>query len=96
MIKSVKIIQSGNDYIDEIKNIGISSIAFKSSSINTNSIFVLENTFQKRGGPPKHVHYEQDEWFYCIEGVFIFEIGNEKFKLETGDSILGPKKVPHV
>ena len=30
-----------------------------------------------------------------MEGEFIFEIGQERFTLKPGDSLLGPRKVPH-
>ena len=42
------------------------------------------------------MHYDQDEWFYAIEGEFIFEIGQERFALKPGYSLLGPRLVPHV
>jgi len=58
--------------------------------------FVLENSFHAKGGPPRHRHLAQDEWFYCIDGVFLFEIGKERFTLGPGESILGPRGVPHV
>jgi uncharacterized cupin superfamily protein len=47
-------------------------------------------------GPARHLHYEQDEWFYVLEGDFEFEIGADKFTLSPGDSLLAPRKVPHV
>ena len=28
-----------------------------------------------KGGPPRHVHFEQDEWFYVIKGDYVFEVG---------------------
>jgi mannose-6-phosphate isomerase-like protein (cupin superfamily) len=49
-----------------------------------------------RGGPPRHLHHAQDEWFYCLEGEFAFEVGEQKFTLRTGDSLFAPRKVPHV
>lgn len=27
--------------------------------------FILESTFLAKGGPARHLHYDQDEWFYC-------------------------------
>jgi quercetin 2,3-dioxygenase len=42
------------------------------------------------------LHYEQDEWFYAVEGEFIIELGQEKFRLNPGDSLLAPRMVPHV
>lgn len=46
-------------------------------------------------GPPLHVHFEQDEWFYVLEGQFHFQIGDARFTAGPGDSIFGPRNVPH-
>jgi len=34
------------------------------------------------GGPPKHYHEEQDEWFYCLAGEYVVEIGEQRFRLD--------------
>ena len=57
---------------------------------------MLENTFHTKGGPARHLHYEQDEWFYCVEGEFVIEVGQERMTLSPGDSVFAPRKVPHV
>jgi quercetin dioxygenase-like cupin family protein len=33
---------------------------------------------------------------YPLKGEFIFEVGDEKFRLKSGDSLFAPRKVPHV
>jgi len=49
-----------------------------------------------RGGyVPRHVHFEQDEWFYAINGEFAVEVGGEMFRLHAGDLVFGPRNVPH-
>ena len=58
--------------------------------------FILENTFLATGGPARHLHDEQDEWFYVLEGEFPFEVGAERFRLQPGDALLTPRRVPHV
>ena len=58
-------------------------------------LFIIENLNETKGGPPRHLHYEQEEWFYAIEGVYLLEIGDELFDLGPGDSILSPRKIPH-
>jgi quercetin 2,3-dioxygenase len=42
------------------------------------------------------LHHDQDEWFYCVEGEFIIEVGQERLPLHPGDSLFAPRKVPHV
>ena len=47
-------------------------------------------------GPPRHLHYDQDEWFYVVEGEFVIEVGQERFDMKPGDSLLAPRQAPHV
>lgn len=46
-------------------------------------------------GPPLHIHPDQDETFFIIDGEFLFQIGNEKIKVGKGEVVFGPRKVPH-
>jgi mannose-6-phosphate isomerase-like protein (cupin superfamily) len=89
-------VAAGEDQFGEHRGLGVSSIAFKVSSQDPNGLLILENTFHQKGGPARHMHHDQDEWFYVVEGEFVIEIGQEKFMLNPGDSILAPRKVPHV
>ena len=58
-------------------------------------MFAFESTRIVKGGPPLHFHYEQDEWFYILQGEFLFKIGDEIFTAKAGDSLFGPRMVPH-
>jgi mannose-6-phosphate isomerase-like protein (cupin superfamily) len=58
-------------------------------------MFAFESTRMVNGGPPLHYHYTQDEWFYILEGSFTFRIGDEMFEAKAGDSLFGPRMVPH-
>ncbi len=44
---------------------------------------------------PLHVHHEQDEWFWVLEGNFVFEVGGESYRLSPGASLLAPRQLPH-
>lgn len=57
---------------------------------------MIENTNRAKGGPARHLHVEQDELFYVLEGEYLIEVGQERFNLKPGDSLLAPRKVPHV
>jgi mannose-6-phosphate isomerase-like protein (cupin superfamily) len=87
---------AGEDRYGERRGLGISQIAFKVTPAESSGVLVLENTFHAPGGPARHLHYEQDEWFYIAEGEFVMEIGWERYALQPGDSILGPARTPHV
>jgi uncharacterized cupin superfamily protein len=41
------------------------------------------------------VHHQQEEWFYVVEGSYVFQIGEEKFRVAEGDCVLAPREVPH-
>ena len=34
--------------------------------------------------PSKHYHEEPDEWFYCLGGEYVVEIGDQRFRLGLG------------
>ena len=86
---------AGEDQYGEHRGLGVSAIQFKLSSQGNDGLLIIENTFHKKGGPARHVHHEQDEWFYAVEGEFIIEVGQERFRFNPGDSLLAPRKVPH-
>lgn len=58
-------------------------------------MYIFESVRNKKGGPPLHIHYEQDEWWYILEGEFLFKVGDETFTAKKGDSVFGPRMVPH-
>jgi mannose-6-phosphate isomerase-like protein (cupin superfamily) len=59
------------------------------------AFFVMEHNTHNKGGPPRHLHHDDDEWFYVIEGEYLIEIASQRHRLTSGDSIVGPRKVPH-
>jgi len=68
----------------------------KVSGKDTNGdLFVFESIRSNEGGPPLHYHYEQDEWWYVLQGEFLFKIGEESFTAKAGDSVFGPRMIPH-
>lgn len=90
------LVRAGEDRFGEHRGLGISAISFKITSPGGSGLLALENSFHAPGGPARHLHHEQDEWFYVLEGNFSFEIGEQKFSLQPGDSLFAPRKVPHV
>lgn len=89
-------VPAGADQFAEVRGLGISVIAFKLTPPTPDGLFVIENTFHHKGGPARHLHHEQDEWFYAVEGEFVIEIGAQRLQLNAGDSVLAPRRVPHV
>ena len=88
---------AGQDRFDEHKGLGISTIDIKVSAQDTaGGVLVIENTNRAKGGPARHLHVDQDEHFYVLEGEYLIVVGQERFTLKAGDSLLAPRKVPHV
>jgi quercetin dioxygenase-like cupin family protein len=91
-------VSAGEDRLGEHHTIGVSTTAYKVLTTDSScALFLFEhrNAAGKRGGPPRHLHNNEDEWFYVIEGQYIAEVGSTRVELKPGDSILGPREVPH-
>jgi quercetin dioxygenase-like cupin family protein len=68
----------------------------KISGADTNGEYgLLEVTVRKGEGSPWHIHPEEDEWFYVLEGEFTVYVGEQRLALSVGAFAFGPKGVPH-
>jgi len=65
----------------KMKGITLNNLDIKISGTDTeNDLAVFEQTgLTPNGGPPLHIHPFQDEWFYVIEGEYLFQIGDDKY-----------------
>lgn len=90
-------VAAGKDRANQPVSMGFSTLGFKVSGQQTNGeLFLMEHVgLAKGGGPPRHLHHEQEEWFYVLEGEVVAEVGGERFRLKKGDSVFAPRKVPH-
>lgn len=71
-------------------------LATKVASRDTGGAFyAFQHADMAKGGPPRHVHHDQDEWFYVVAGEFVAEVGDERFTLRPGDSLYAPRAIPH-
>ena len=52
--------------------------------------------FTCNAGGPKHLHHDQDEWIYVVDGEFEFHVGEKQFRAGPGESVFIPRKVAHV
>lgn len=97
MEQGARIPARGDRFEQRRKIFGSMSIDYKVSGSDTDGdLFVIQNTNDARDGPPRHLHHEQEEWFYVVEGEYLAEIGDERYRLGPGDSIFAPRRVPHV
>ena len=89
------VVAAGEDRFGEIRGlVGINTLDFKVSAQDSQALFILEIINHTKGGPARHLHYEQDEWFYVVEGMYVFEAGEESLPPETGRLAAGPEKGP--
>jgi mannose-6-phosphate isomerase-like protein (cupin superfamily) len=81
---------------DEREVFGSRVIDVKVSAQDTNGgLCVTEIIDAEKGGPARHLHHEQEEWFYVVEGEYAIEVGEERYELGPGDSVLAPRQVAH-
>lgn len=87
----------GEDRLGRSRSVfGVMPFAIKVSSRDSGGAsLVIEQANAYRGGPPRHLHHDQDEWFYVVEGEYVISIGEETHRLMPGDSVLAPRRVPH-
>jgi quercetin dioxygenase-like cupin family protein len=46
-------------------------------------------------GPPRHVHRNEDETFYILEGEVTAVVGDERIDLRAGDYVFAPRGIAH-
>jgi quercetin dioxygenase-like cupin family protein len=69
---------------------------FLASGEQTNNLFSLMYIEVHKGNePPAHVHQNEDESYYILEGAIRFWVGNEIIDAKAGDFIHLPKGIPH-
>ena len=91
------VIKAGKDRFNESTKIGgMNPVDLKVSASDTNGMLsISEYTGYTKGGPPLHIHPNQDEVFIVVEGEHLFQVGDEQHHLFPGDSIFLPRGVPH-
>jgi quercetin dioxygenase-like cupin family protein len=71
-------------------------VTIKSSTESTAGRVGVTETLAPRGtGSPLHVHHNEDEWFYVIEGELTFWVGGQVIPAPAGSFVYGPREVPH-
>jgi len=81
----------------KMKGVTLNVLDIKISSKDTDGELAVfeQNGFTPKGGPPLHIHLYQDEFFYIIEGEYLFQVADEKYQMKSGDTIFLPRNIPH-
>ena len=97
--KGSKVISGGtrNGEHFSMKGVTANTLDLKIGSADTDGgMAVFEQIGRSpNGGPPLHIHPEQDEFFHVLEGEYHFRVGEEQFPASVGDTIFLPRGVPH-
>ncbi len=71
-------------------------LTFKAQGAETGgSLTAFEIIASPGEGPPLHVHADEDEVLYVVEGELRFKLGDEVFPGSTGTFVFVPRGVPH-
>jgi len=90
-----KVARNGDRYAAP-RDVGIGTLSIKVTTADSNgALLVGEIAHHAKGGPPRHLHRDQDEWFFVTEGEYIVEIGDQRYRLGPGESAFGPRGIPH-
>ncbi len=66
------------------------------SSRDTGGAFaVFEGQTRPMHGPPLHRHRDQDEWWYIVEGEYLFEVDGQEIYAHAGDTVFAPRGSSH-
>lgn len=58
-------------------------------------MMLTEQTAPRGSGSPLHVHHNEDEWFYVLEGELTLWVAGETIVAPAGSFVFGPCDVPH-
>jgi mannose-6-phosphate isomerase-like protein (cupin superfamily) len=92
----VQVVGEGEGCDGHPHSLGFSSIGFKVTTCQTGGgLFLIEHMHLGPGGPPLHLHWNQEEYFYVMEGAVAFQVGDKRVELNPGESVLAPRRIPH-
>ena len=71
-------------------------ITVKTAGAETGDAFAQVETDDPRGaGVPRHVHHNEDETFYILEGEVTFLVDGERIDVGAGDFLFALRDIPH-
>jgi len=65
-----------------------------STQLSPDGLSVLESRAPRSDSPPLHVH-DEDEIWHVLDGEMLIRVGDIDHNVTAGQSLLGPRGVPH-
>jgi quercetin dioxygenase-like cupin family protein len=65
------------------------------SEASEGEVMLIQFHGKAGGEPPLHVHTQEDEFFYILDGSFVFESGGVQMQAKPGTFVWFPKNVEH-
>jgi len=71
-------------------------LTFLATGEETHGQFALCELVGRKGNvPPPHIHHQEDEIYYILEGEIVFSVGEHTIKGTPGTMVFLPRDVPH-
>jgi mannose-6-phosphate isomerase-like protein (cupin superfamily) len=79
---------------DERLRFGEVEVLVKAAADTTGGAFTIFEENQPVD-TPLHVHENEDEAFYVLEGEHVIQVGDEEIHARPGDLVFAPRGIPH-
>ena len=71
------------------------TILVRAARDTTGGSFTVFEEVPPLADTPLHVHANEDELFYPLEGEHIYQVGTEEFRVGPGGMVFAPRGIPH-
>jgi mannose-6-phosphate isomerase-like protein (cupin superfamily) len=66
-----------------------------SAEASGGGLTLIEAVAGRGPGAPLHVHHNDNEWFFVLEGEMAFWVGGTTIEAPAGSFVYGPREIPH-
>lgn len=71
------------------------TILVRASSETTGGAFSLFEDVPPLADTPLHIHANEDELFFVLEGEHVYQVGDEEIRTGPGGLVFAPRGIPH-
>jgi mannose-6-phosphate isomerase-like protein (cupin superfamily) len=79
----------------ELLQFGDVKILVRASAESTGGAFSLFEEVPPLVDTPRHVHANDDELFYILDGEHVIEVGDRELRVGPGGVVFAPRGIPH-